>query len=974
MEIQDMFKIKLAKNSKMAVEKWSQEEYHYKTIKSSYYNVGLLTGKINNIIVLDVDAKDDGIQEMDLYYKEYGQINTLKQLSPNGGYHLFFKYTSSDEDDQYLIDHCLLNTSKFRNKGLDIRSNKGYIIVEPSQIDGKKYKFVNPKAKLIEMPRSLIEFLLFDNKEGPRRSSLVETTSPRKNFLHKIPYIVDPKNYVYDHIEDHTIIKLLKLLEEKFKCVYCNETRKWLIITHILKSLDKYQLWDDWSTMSEKYDAENNKKIWNSITPIYDINYLTFKLNFKPINRYKRYDHLTSINDVSNIERRTINEEKIKLELNDLKMHDTIVMKSTTGTGKTTTTSKIIYDYNETNIEKKKVLSIISKKSLCDQHINSFRKAGINLTSYLEKDKKLKDDNIVVCINSILILSHIPNVEFSNYIVYIDEIASFLKDITHNDTLRGKLKLCYQILMRIIKNCCKLIVSDAKITDNVFNFLNVRSQTQYKKILFVKNEFKKYIDVPAIKVRDEQLFLDKMTENVKNKQYFLCASDSCSQVTKLYLECRKTFTDQRLENKDLGKIDDKFLLITADSPFKITDASVQFENKFVFYSPTIIFGVDFSIYQPQDVFIYNKGHTLDPSAIYQQTTRTRNIKTLYYYSELTNKQPKYNSLDECKTFYENICQTSSELNEVCVVLDENENEKIIKNTFFNLFTYNEYVNDIYKTNLTSHYEVILKDNGFVLSEIGQLKKMDKVKSVEMREALNEIKENDFQQLIDSKDTDNITINDHMDLLKLRDASNDTLETYKNIILDKHKLQEHLNIIRLLKTEDYVHNKISKLEEENFTVTNINSSYHKLKQILLLSKNMNLKHRLEVENTNFNFVDINDKQYMLICKIFCINRKKPTDNYNLMKLYVSMLRNLCSNEIIISEYGTTRQSMRKVTYKINSDLIKHNTELDKYKNKYLDNYDKNILDLLNIEIPIKPINPIIRHLLDVDINDDVFEEY
>ena len=31
------------------------------------------------------------------------------------------------------------------------------------------------------------------------------------------------------------------------------------------------------------------------------------------------------------------------------------------------------------------------------------------------------------------------------YIVYIDEIASFLNDITHNETLRGKLKLCYQI-------------------------------------------------------------------------------------------------------------------------------------------------------------------------------------------------------------------------------------------------------------------------------------------------------------------------------------------------------------------------------------------------------------------------------------------------------------------------------------------------------------------------------------------------
>ena len=96
----------------------------------------------------------------------------------------------------------------------------------------------------------------------------------------------------------------------------------------------------------------------------------------------------------------------------------------------------------------------------------------------------------------------------------------------------------------------------------------------------------------------------------------------------------------------------------------------------MFYSPSIIFGVDFSIEQSQDVFIINKGRTLDPSAIFQQTTRTSNIKNLYYYSELSNNDPLYESFDDCKQMYLNIRNKSQEINEVCTYLDEDDNEKI----------------------------------------------------------------------------------------------------------------------------------------------------------------------------------------------------------------------------------------------------------------------------------------------------------
>ena len=65
----------------------------------------------------------------------------------------------------------------------------------------------------------------------------------------------------------------------------------------------------------------------------------------------------------------------------------------------------------------------------------------------------------------------------------------------------------------------------------------------------------------------------------------------------LYNDCIKDVIEQ---DKD------KFLFITSNSKIEIIDASKQFKNKFVFYSPSITTGIDFSIEDKQDVFIYSR--------------------------------------------------------------------------------------------------------------------------------------------------------------------------------------------------------------------------------------------------------------------------------------------------------------------------------------------------------------------------------
>ena len=767
-------KIKCIKNGKRPAEEWKHLKKFPTQIENSInnFNIGLLTGKLNNIIVLDVDEKDNGIEEFKLYIAEYGEPMTIKQKTPNNGYHYIFEYSHSDPDVQFLIDNSLTNSSKYRGVGLDIRTNGGFIVIEPSTIDNKCYKFVQGRSfsdiQPIEMPHSLIKWLLIEKLKIIQHiktdvfieEPVLETKTTTGSFCSSNTN----KNMILN-VSNENIVRLLMKLDMS----YCDDFEKWLLITNILKNACCFEIWNDWSTMSKKYNYATNVKIWNASAGLIDINYLIHILNKDQneklpfVQKYKAYK---PISNKLTYDKRTYNNKWFNINDNEFNKYSTIIGHSCTGTGKTTETARAIKTYNVQQKKPFKILSIISKQNLAGQHIKSFSEAGISLTSYQDDDKKITDDNIVCCINSILILKNIPAKHFSNYIVYIDEITMFSKDLTHNETLKGRLKQCYQILMRIIKNCHKLILSDARVNDNAFNLCKTRP---IKDTLYIRNNYKKYSEIPAIRCRDENVFLEKLLTNIKAKHYFLSASDSCTTITEYYHKCKASAPVSEAEN---------FILITSESPFKITNATEQFKDKFIFYSPSIIASIDVSFPDAQDVFIYNKGRTIDPSDIFQQTTRTRNINKLYYYSEVKTHEPIYNSLDECRNINLDLTTTSKEIFEVCSSNDSSDDEVINENTFFELFVYNEYVSDIFNTNKTVHYENILKDEGFVLSSIGNAQKLNKVIKDEMKEMIQSIKKEIFDKFIETDYCDenlqtnlNLlgldTITDKNELLKYR---------------------------------------------------------------------------------------------------------------------------------------------------------------------------------------------------------------
>lgn len=115
-------------------------------------NIGLPTGKINNLVVVDVDVKNDadGMASLKQLQDECGEFNTRIVHTPSGGLHFYFSYP----DDA--------NTIKNRTNmkpGIDIRADGGYVIAPGSSIGGNYYEFDDEYKEISELPQNLLEML-----------------------------------------------------------------------------------------------------------------------------------------------------------------------------------------------------------------------------------------------------------------------------------------------------------------------------------------------------------------------------------------------------------------------------------------------------------------------------------------------------------------------------------------------------------------------------------------------------------------------------------------------------------------------------------------------------------------------------------------------------------------------------------------------------------------------------------------------
>ena len=133
---------------------------------------------------------------------------------------------------------------------------------------------------------------------------------------------------------------------------------------------------------------------------------------------------------------------------------------------------------------------------------------------------------------------------------------------------------------------------------------------------------------------------------------------------------------------------------------------------------------------------------------------------------------------------------SKEFLDLCTYIDEDDNMTVVKTCAVKSHIYNEYVQDIYRTNKTEHYKLILKENGFQISEKKRVNIDWDAEEQSVKDIMDDIREelfNDYMKATLSERQHNrfsqLRNNlNNLECLKIERVDNDTLTTFKDIVM------------------------------------------------------------------------------------------------------------------------------------------------------------------------------------------------
>lgn len=110
------------------------------------HNIGIATGKVSGITVIDIDTKNNGLETWQDICAKYDIPNTYTVKTGSGGLHLYFKYCKD-----------VPNSTNTYGSGIDTRNDGGYIIAPPSNHKSGGSYAVIADVPLADFPDDLLK-------------------------------------------------------------------------------------------------------------------------------------------------------------------------------------------------------------------------------------------------------------------------------------------------------------------------------------------------------------------------------------------------------------------------------------------------------------------------------------------------------------------------------------------------------------------------------------------------------------------------------------------------------------------------------------------------------------------------------------------------------------------------------------------------------------------------------------------------
>lgn len=758
--------------------KWDEARLGYS--KQTHGNCyGLLTGKQNDIIAIDLDSYKWKDTDTHPWIVKFGKqfiknINTLTIKTVSGGHHLVFKYR--DDLPTVVGQH-----------EIDIRSDGGYIIGAGSYVNKNSkrgyYRAVN-NVEPIEMSDDIADFLKTNiYKTNPDQAIInKEKNADNNQFSYRLP------------LSD--ILDICNVISEQ-KPQMLDDRNPWHTFTAFMVHQTKFHdeeiiqdFWDDYSAKcEERYDKEHNIRIWNQKLKSLEntgaaCEILLNSIGWSAAIPYYKFFQYSEERTNANIE---INCARLADESfdgcpytdwsGDEQSH--LFVKSDMGTGKTH--SIISYLINNDL----KCISITNRECLADNHQRDFNAKladypDMQFQHYKHGFALLEGSNVVIQLDSI---DKIQNWDFSNYIVFADEVASLIKYLHTSPTFAKKSHTIVELFKKILTECKQIIGVDAHIDAGVWIYLNSIGITDH---VFVENSYKNFADIEC---HELELFDDLIN---------MCGG----------LDEYAIFTDSAKESKIISELlneihngeGEECVCITADSD-EIPD--LDSIKRFV-ASPKITRGLDSQM--KRNVFCYYKSHTIGASDMAQQIGRVRNPIAVYYcfggkkaivkkdkktglFEQLSDglvKKPLFTDRSAVKQYNQLIYNNSHGVTNIDDFRSEEDREIYARS--WEYYVYRDVVESSNKLHYLKQY---LHNSGYKIITPPYLY----LNSTAFNNAQYEDYYDKWCERHWSGDVANLEAWQERIIKILQIDTNEELENVKSLIFDKQKLRNHFNITK-----------------------------------------------------------------------------------------------------------------------------------------------------------------------------------
>lgn len=145
-------------------------------------NVGVLTGRESNLMVLDVDG-DAGVESLIKLEDKYGPLPVTLTSNTGRGYHYFFKHPGH----KFAIKLSTTASAKRLGPGLEIKADgKADCVTVPPSVhaSGRSYAWVNPDTPIADAPNWLLELLTVEDVPTPASNSGVILEGQRNRTMY----------------------------------------------------------------------------------------------------------------------------------------------------------------------------------------------------------------------------------------------------------------------------------------------------------------------------------------------------------------------------------------------------------------------------------------------------------------------------------------------------------------------------------------------------------------------------------------------------------------------------------------------------------------------------------------------------------------------------------------------------------------------------------------------------------------------